>query len=467
MFSRTRFFASMASVAATAAAAGGTKSAAPTLEEQYATAGSGIRGGPDRRRTSLQVALAADGPGALCDLLLPFKEAGINISQVANRPRPFESTAEFRTIFLDVNAHIDDPGMKEILERLRQVTPNITVTGSWVTPWYPTQASHLDQLDQSTLAAGEELQDDPNNPHPGFHDAEYRARRRHIVSLAKGYKSGTPIPVVDYTAEENRVWTVVFDHLTKLYPTHACEAYNYVLPLMIESGVISRTKMPQLAAVSQFLSESTGFMVRPVAGLLSSRDFLNALAFRIFFSTQYIRHGAQPLYTPEPDMVHDILGHLPLLADPDFALFTQTIGLASLGADDELLDKLAKLYWFSVEFGLCMQNGKRRVYGAGILSSAGELQYALNGENGAMPQYLPWDPYVASKTEFPITKYQPTYFVADSFKDAQVKLENWVREQEKPFFLTYNAHTRQVNSYPKNTWSMVQEHMRKLQFEKF
>uniref|UniRef100_A0A8B9CIE6 Biopterin-dependent aromatic amino acid hydroxylase family profile domain-containing protein n=1 Tax=Anser brachyrhynchus TaxID=132585 RepID=A0A8B9CIE6_9AVES len=223
-------------------------------------------------------------------------------------------------------------------------------------PWFPKKISDLDMCANRVLRYGSDLDAD----HPGFKDNVYRKRRKYFADLAMNYKHGDPIPKIEFTEDEIKTWGIVYRELNKLYPTHACREYLKNLPLLTKYCGYREDNIPQLEDVSCFLKERTGFTIRPVAGYLSPRDFLAGLAFRVFHCTQYVRRSSDPLYTPELDTCHELLGHVPLLAEPSFAQFSQEIGSC--------------ITW---EFGLCKHEGQLTVYGAGLLSSFNELKVRI------------------------------------------------------------------------------------------
>eukprot|EP00529_Nitzschia_sp_RCC80_P001069 CAMPEP_0113447790 /NCGR_PEP_ID=MMETSP0014_2-20120614/4421_1 /TAXON_ID=2857 /ORGANISM="Nitzschia sp." /LENGTH=544 /DNA_ID=CAMNT_0000338959 /DNA_START=141 /DNA_END=1776 /DNA_ORIENTATION=- /assembly_acc=CAM_ASM_000159 len=342
---------------------------------------------------------------------------------------------------LDFYGSLDDPIVQKLMSDLDPITEKLLVLDEKDVQWFP--LSELDLIAHRTLDAGVDLESD----HPGFNDEVYRARRAELAENAINHKWDRPIPRIEYTGNEIKTWSAVWDKMEGLWEDYACKEYLHSLDLFKMYCGYSRDNIPQQQDISSFLKQRTNFEMRPVAGLLSSRDFLNGLAFRVFFSTQYIRHHSQPLYTPEPDICHELLGHAPMFADRDFADFSQEIGLASLGASDEDVQKLAHCYWFSVEFGLCCEGGKSKAYGAGLLSSFGELEYACSPDHPGAddpPEIIDWDPEVAALKEFPITTYQPTYFLASSLGDAKQRMRQYCESLQRPFFALHNAQTSSV-----------------------
>nr|XP_054774889.1 protein henna-like [Lytechinus pictus] len=375
--------------------------------------------------------------GVLAKTLKLFEERGVNLTHIESRPsKRMPGSYEFL-----VTSEAPQAELEETLDSLKdRVTYHQILSRSHDTkdsvPWFPRKIKDLDEFANHILNAGGDLESD----HPGFTDPVYRERRKYFADIAYKYRYGNPIPRVTYTDVEIKTWNTIFAQLTNLFKTHACQEFNYVFPLLMENCGYQHNNIPQLEDVSNFLKDCTGFTLRPVAGLLSSRDFLAGLAFRVFHSTQYIRHPSKPMYTPEPDVCHELLGHVPLFADPKFAQFSQEIGLLSLGAPDEYIQKLATCYWFTVEFGLCRQNGQVKAYGAGLLSSFGELKYCLSDE----PEVRPFDPEKTSVTDYPVCKFQPIYYLAESFEDAKEKLRTWAKKIERPFSVRYNPYTQSV-----------------------
>ncbi|KAL5481807.1 hypothetical protein EMCRGX_G022051 [Ephydatia muelleri] len=256
---------------------------------------------------------------------------------------------------------------------------------------------------------------------------------------------GEPIPRLEYTKEELDTWKVIFNHQSSLYPAHACKEYNEQFPALFSECNYREDNIPQAEDVSQYLKACTGYQLRPVAGWIHSRDFLAALAFRVFPTTQYIRHDSKPKYTPEPDICHELMGHVPLFANASFAQFSQAskcceIGLASLGASDEWIEKLSSLYWFTIEFGLCMENGQPKAYGAGLLSSCEELTFCVSDQ----AKYEEFDCTRAVLQSYPTSGLQPLYFVAKSFDDMTQKLREFAKKIPKPFTVSYDPATQGI-----------------------
>ena len=385
-------------------------------------------------RTSLLIELRGDRPGALEAALKPFARHGVGLTHIESRPRRGQ-TFDF---YVDCDSDTGEAAMRATIAELRQAALGVVVLDHRNVPWFPRHAAELDRIANNTLDAGDSLEAD----HPGFADPEYRVRRALVDGLARGYRHGGEFPIVEYSDAEHATWREVYDRLATLRRRYACTEYRRALADLERHCRFGLDRIPQGREVSDFLQSRTGFRLRPVAGLLSPRDFLNGLAFRVFFSTQYIRHASKPLYTPEPDVCHELLGHAPMFADLAFADLSQEIGLASLGAGDDDIERLAGCYWHSVEFGLVREGGEHKAYGAGLLSSFGELAHACATSSGA--RFVAWDPGAASRQAYPVTEYQPIYFVAESLPDAKTRMRAFCETLPRPFYARYNPATDSI-----------------------
>ena len=253
--------------------------------------------------------------------------------------------------------------------------------------------------------------------HPGFRDPEYRARRNAIAEIAMNYRPGQPIPRAPYTELEHEVWQTIWKALGPAHREHACAEYLACL----EQLNFDTDRIPQLDEVSRKVEAISGFRLEPVAGLVEPRIFLESLARGVFLCTQYIRHHSTPLYTPEPDVAHEIIGHAVTLASPRLAEINRLFGEAVKRTTSEReLDPLARVYWFTIEFGVLRQNGQVKAYGTGLLSSAGELGEMHKAE------LRPLDLEAAANHVYDPTHYQSILFCADSFDELYQSLRSFL-----------------------------------------
>jgi phenylalanine-4-hydroxylase len=241
--------------------------------------------------------------------------------------------------------------------------------------------------------------------HPGFHDAAYRARRNTIAAAAMAWSPGDPVPQIAYTEIEHDIWRTVSRELHVKHERYACREY---LEAKAALG-LPEDRVPQLDEVTAGLAPRTGFAYHPAPGLVALREFYGSLGDDVFHSTQYVRHPSEPLYTPEPDIIHEVIGHGNMLASPRFAAIKREAGRAAQRVEtDAALQTVADVFWFTMEFGVLREDGELRAYGAGILSSYGEIEEFRHME------IRPIDFAEMTTIDYDITRYQPVLYAAES-----------------------------------------------------
>jgi phenylalanine-4-hydroxylase len=222
-----------------------------------------------------------------------------------------------------------------------------------------------------------------------------------------------------YTDEDHEVWGTIFRKRMEQLAEFGSEVF-----LSGSRAINLRAdRVPDLRDVNSRLKPMTGWSSHGVPGYLPAKAFFAFLAQRQFPTTVTVRPKAQMDYLPEPDIIHDVFGHVPLHADPIFADFLQTYGQAALHTNDPFhTERLARLFWFTVEFGLIREGGKIKLYGSGLISSEGEGHHALDSDK---VERRPFEMNRVCETSFEIDHYQPILYVLESFEQLRDSMNSY------------------------------------------
>jgi phenylalanine-4-hydroxylase len=229
-----------------------------------------------------------------------------------------------------------------------------------------------------------------------------------------------------YTEEDVNVWNILFTRQIKNLEDKACKEYLFYLKEL--APVLHANAIPNLNELSDLLFEKAGWRIEIVPGLIPVKDFFELLAERKFCSSTWLRKMSQLDYLEEPDMFHDIFGHIPLLLDPTFGDFAQKLGEIGLEHHDneKVVVQLQRLYWFSIEFGLIKINNERRIYGAGILSSFQET----NGIYDSNTEIFPFNLEEIIDSDFNNMTIQTKYYELESFEELFESLNHFKYESK-------------------------------------
>ncbi|CAG9334213.1 unnamed protein product [Blepharisma stoltei] len=269
--------------------------------------------------------------------------------------------------------------------------------------WYPRSRSDLDTVDKSYENFVEKLE----ISYPGSDDVDYMSWLRSVRNYSTSVNS--EVPDVFYPDQANKTWSLLYARLRELHYLYACDEHKSNLKDLENLGVYTGEKIPQLSQINNWLSSKTGFKLIPVGGIINARSFLYGLAYRVFLSTRYIRHISVPFYSPEPDIVHELMGHVPLFGNEELAEFSQEIGKKSLGASDADIEKLAKIYFYSIEFGIVGD----KILGAGILGSCKEIVHVKEDKC----DFIGWDTKKILSMDFTLSSYQPAYYKTENLSE--------------------------------------------------
>ena len=215
----------------------------------------------------------------------------------------------------------------------------------------------------------------------------------------------------NYTPQEHAVWKTLFERQSKLLPGRACDEFVRGM----QDLPIGPDQIPNFEQLSETLSQRTGWQIVAVPGLVPDDVFFEHLAHRRFPAGHFIRKPHELDYLEEPDVFHDVFGHVPMLMNPAIADYIQAYGEGGLRAKRlGVLEKLARVYWYTVEFGLVKQPGGLRVYGAGIASSATETVFSVEDDS---PNRVAFDLERVMRTNYRIDDFQESYFVLENLND--------------------------------------------------
>jgi phenylalanine-4-hydroxylase len=243
--------------------------------------------------------------------------------------------------------------------------------------------------------------------HPSFSDKEYRNRREEINKI--------PIDTfeISYNQKETKTWKNVWEVISTLHQENACETYLDNMKILIENNIFSNNYIPQIKKVTDYLESKSGWKLYPVDGLLTPECFFSGLSKKIFYCTRYVRHHSAPFYTTEPDIIHEMIGHIPMFLDEKLSKFSEEIG--KLAIENIVKIKMfERIYWNTVEFGLVKEKNKTiKAYGAGILSSVDEINKVI--ENKQMLKPFNFEEII--NEEPIITNLQNHYYYIESFDE--------------------------------------------------